>query len=299
MTNNSDATSFKALSLFRIGVAICCIIQILSVKSDLLNIFGQYGFNRAELVNLVLPEYAPRIGWILTEFNGLSEVVLISSLFWIYLVALFCLALGFLNKIMAFIAFIIHLLFCGSGLFFMYGLDYMTTSCLFYCLIFPVNGHYSVRPNRSVGNGKTQMANFGLIMLKVHLCVIYFFGGFSKILGTHWWNGEAIWRAVTQPGFTMLDMTWLSTVPIIPIVVGWLVLLVETFYSLFINLIKTRLVWLLAAFAMHLGIGYFMGLYQFAMLMIVWNMCAYGHQYFLKSTILKEWISIVVPSNFR
>ena len=41
--------------------------------------------------------------------------------------------------------------------------------------------------------------------LQVHFCVIYFFSGLTKCLGSGWWNGSNIWRALIRPPFNVID----------------------------------------------------------------------------------------------
>lgn len=109
--------------------------------------------------------------------------------------------------------------------------------------------------------------------------LVYFFGGFAKTLGEHWWNGEAVWRAVSIPGFYQLDMNWLAAVPWFSVILGWLVLAVELGYPIFIWFRKTRPVFLFLVCCMHLGIGITMGLHYFAAIMTLLNVTAFGWPY--------------------
>src|SRR5262249_10078030 len=56
-------------------------------------------------------------------------------------------------------------------------------------------------------------ANLALRLINVHMCVIYFFAGISKLQGESWWTGEAIWRAVANLEYQSIDMTWLAWHP--------------------------------------------------------------------------------------
>jgi hypothetical protein len=96
------------------------------------------------------------------------------------------------------------------------------------------------------------------------------------MLGVHWWTGEGVWRAVSLPGFSNIDTNWMADFPIMLMVMGWVVLLSETFYFVWIYIKKTRPIILLLILGMHLGIGLTMGLYQFAMIMILFNFTAFG-----------------------
>lgn len=275
-------SSPRVFAFFRITVALFCMVQIIKLYPDLLNVFGQYGFNRADVVAVTQAPFMPRITW-LSDFLvtwGIGEVSVIYSLFGIYLVLLLGLALGYAPRIFAALALFCHLLFFGSGKMFMYGVDYFTTSALFYCLILPATSAFSLRSFRFVSvMDSSAYTTFIKRLLQVHLCLVYFFGGFSKMLGNHWWTGEGVWRAVSLPGFNNMNTTWMAEFPTMLMMMGWLVLLIETFYFVLIFIKKTRPITLLIVSGMHLGIGISMGLYQFAIIMILFNFTAFGWDY--------------------
>ncbi len=50
-------------------------------------------------------------------------------------------------------------------------------------------------------------------LMQVHLCVIYIFACHSKLLGESWWNGQAIWQAVSNLEYQSADLTWLAWYP--------------------------------------------------------------------------------------
>jgi hypothetical protein len=104
--------------------------------------------------------------------------------------------------------------------------------------------------------------------MQVHLCVIYVFACLSKLQGESWWNGLAIWQAVSNLEYQSRDLTWLAWYP-------WLVNLL-THATIAWEMTFWALVWrpalrpfvLLAGTAIHLGIGAFMGMWTFGLAMI-------------------------------
>lgn len=278
-------SSTAVFTFFRIAVAVFCAVQMIKLYPDLLNIFGEYGFNRADVVAVIQADYMPRISWVSHPLArlGIGEIQVVFGLFYLYLLVLLGLALGYLPRVTAILAFFIHLMFFGSGKMFMYGVDYFTTSALFYCVILPKTQSLSLPSFRFSRKAETKSyATFLTRMIQIHLCMVYFFGGFSKTLGVHWWTGEGIWRAVSLPGFHNLDVSWLSNFPTVVMVLGWGVLFLETFYFILIYIKKIRPYVLLAVSAMHVGIGIAMGLYQFATIMILLNITAFGWEYLVK-----------------
>jgi hypothetical protein len=103
----------------------------------------------------------------------------------------------------------------------------------------------------------------------VHMCIIYFFAGLSKFQGAAWWNGEAMWLALGNLEYQSADMTWLAWHP-------WVINLL-THVSALWELSFCALIWvpllrplvLVATILLHLGIGACLGLWTFALVMII------------------------------
>ncbi len=121
-----------------------------------------------------------------------------------------------------------------------------------------------------------QLLGFWRRVLQLHLCIIYFFSGLTKSLGTGWWDGSNVWRALIRPPFNMVDpeilVRWRHFFP----VAGIVICLLEIGYPFLIWPNKTRKIWLIGICAMHLGIGLTMGMYLFAFVMIILNLAAFG-----------------------
>jgi len=108
-------------------------------------------------------------------------------------------------------------------------------------------------------------ANLALRLVQVHLCIMYAFACLSKLQGEAWWNGQAIWQAVSNLEYQSRDVTWLAWYP-------WLVNLLThativweiTFWSLVWKPLFRPFV-LLIGIAIHLGIGAFMGMWTFGL----------------------------------
>ena len=77
-------------------------------------------------------------------------------------------------------------------------------------------------------------ANLALRLINVHMCVIYFFAGISKLQGEAWWTGEAMWRAFSNLEYQSIDMTWLAWYPWLLNLVTHLSVLWEIFFCVLI-----------------------------------------------------------------
>ena len=85
-----------------------------------------------------------------------------------------------------------------------------------------------------------------------------------------------IWRALIRPPSNIvapeLLLHWKALLPI----AGISICLLETGYPFFIWHKRTRKIWLACICAMHVAIGITMGMYLFALIMIVLNVAAFG-----------------------
>ena len=154
--------------------------------------------------------------------------------------------------------------FMGAPVF-TYGADHISISLLFYMLLAPA-GH-------SAGM---------LRILQLHVCLLYFFSGLSKLAGPAWWSGEAVWQAVNQPGLTGILPVGLPPFPAAQVwwqCAGWLVIGIELGYPLVCRRPRWRPYGLLAVLSLHAGIALVMGLYYFAAVMSLMNLAAFYFPY--------------------
>ncbi len=287
-----DQFFFKAenninLAVFRIGIALAAMIILIAQYPDLLEIYGQYGYLRADIVELPLLSFQPRLSW-MTDFlasYGFSEFLSLKVLFGAYLSFLLLLGIGVLPSLTALICLFFQISFMNSGQHYIYGVDYFVLAGLFYCIVFPVGQQLSVQFFNK--NRKKESWVFYTRVLQIHVCLVYFISGFDKALGYDWWNGEAIWTTMMGLNFRSVDVSFLAEYPFIPKIIGWSVLLVEIGYPFFIFWKKTRYAWLTMTILMHVGIGLFLGLYYFASVMIIFNIAAFGGEW-LKGSFFKK-----------
>ena len=101
------------------------------------------------------------------------------------------------------------------------------------------------------------------------MCVIYFFAGISKLQGESWWTGEAIWRAMANLEYQTIDMTWMAWYPWLINLATHVSVLWEIFFCTLIWRPRLR-PWMLAgAVVLHVGIGACLGMWTFALIMLV------------------------------
>jgi hypothetical protein len=271
------------LALFRIGFGVQTILYALSLRNDWSYLFGGSGGlisrDLAEKLLAVESPFVPTLGWLvgLGARFGLHEATIL-FLTWLFLLCGgIALVLGLLSRLAALVAWLLHLCAAKSGGVLSYGVDNFMTIGLFYLMLSPLPDRYSLdRLWRKARPQDRQLLGFFRRVLQLHLCVIYFFSGLTKCLGAGWWDGSNIWRALIRPPSNLVSPEWLVHWSHLLPVMGASICVVETGYAFFIWPKRTRAIWLIAILTMHAAIGLLMGMYLFALVMIVLNVAAFG-----------------------
>lgn len=281
------AATSRWLALLRVGLGLQVVLYVCSLGADWRSLYGMAGHG---LVNRALSEavlsaestLTPRFGWLIKGggYLGLSDASTLSLLWWSLLVAGALLLLGLFCRWAALAAWFLYLCSVKSGMLFAYGVDNFTTIGLFYLMIAPLPDAWSLDWSLR-GKRPAQPARLGFHrrILQLHLCLIYFFGGLSKALGLEWWNGNSVWRALIRPPFDLVSPDLLLRFASLLPLLGILVFGLELGYPFFIWPRRTRPFWLAGILAMHFSIGLTMGLFLFALIMIVLNLAAFGPEY--------------------
>jgi Vitamin K-dependent gamma-carboxylase len=272
------------LAVFRIGLGLQVTLYALFLRSDWHYLFsssgkGLVGRELGEAITSFESPLIPKLGWVITvgrTLNISEETVLTFA--WVGLLSAGCLLLlGLLSRPAAIVAWFIHLCAAESGGLLAYGADNFMTTALFYLMLSPLPDRYSF--DHWVVKTKLknpQALGFWRRVLQVNLCFVYFIGGLAKSLGNGWWDGSNLWRALIRPPFNLVPPDVLIRFKYALPVLGISICLIEFSYSIFIWIKKTRLIWLVCILAMHVAIGLLMGLYLFALVMIVMNVAAFG-----------------------
>ncbi len=259
------------------------VLYCLSIRKDWTYLLtgngGLISRNLSETILALESPLIPRLGWIvgLGGHLGLSELSILSFV-WYCLVTAGCfLLLGLFSRPAAIATWFLHLAAVKSADLLSYGMDNLTTIGLFYLMLSPLPDHLSVDWQWCKWRPKHQdLLGFWRRVLQTHMCLIYLFSGIAKCLGPGWWNGTNLWRALTRPPFDLISAeTLLRFKHFLPIA-GVAVWLLEIGYPFIIWQRRLRRPWLIAILLMHVGVGITMGMYLFASVMVVLNLAAFG-----------------------
>ena len=150
-----------------------------------------------------------------------------------------------------------------------------------YLMIAPCGSVYSIdawlRDRRAMksnwlpGPDKSTLTTISTRVLQIHLCIVYLFGGISKLRGDMWWDGTALWFAAASYEYQSMDLTWIGRFPLLTALLTHATIFWETFYCGLVWPRGTRPWTLAMAVLVHAGIGLFLGMVTFGSMMIVAN----------------------------
>jgi len=276
--------SDKWLSVLRIGLGLQVTVYALFLRSDWQDLFASTGKGLVsrqlgEAITSFDSPLIPKLGWLvsLASHIGIGEEATL-SIAWACLLCMgLLLSLGLFCRPAAVIAWFLHLCAAESGGLLAYGADNLMTTGLFYLMLSPLPDRYSLDYRLVKTKPKDpQVSGCWRRVFQLHLCLIYFVGGLVKCLGSGWWDGINLWRALTRAPFNTISPDVLVRFKYLLVIFGIAICLIEVGYVVFIWINKTRFVWLVCILAMHVAIGLTMGLYLFALVMIVLNLAAFG-----------------------
>ena len=267
----------RPLAGLRVGLPLLLLIHLVWLSNDILSLHGNRGIIPWELTDLLRDPWVPGLPTLAKVFLpfGITEHTAITLLLSVYAGSLLSLALGLHTRLSAFLAWGLHLSLVTSASASYYGVDQLANTFLFYLFLFP-SGRAWTFESRPASSRLEKTIPIGCLrVMQVHLCVIYLAAGLDKAMGRQWWNGEAIWQAVSQPAFNTFDLGWLARSSWIPMLAGWGTLGVEIGYAFLIWPRSTRKMWCIATIGLHLGTVLFMGLVFFSSVMILLTSCLF------------------------
>lgn len=272
----------KPLGIFRILIAAFTIIQALIWYPDWLAFFGKDAWIQWEISRALNTTWNIHMEYVYKVFHavlGLSESQSVMTFFWLYVIFAFGLLIGWYTRIWAFLTWFCHYIIMSTIPTFVYGVDIFLHIALFYLILMPTNKAYSLDLKLGrVDALPTWGVTLSIRVLQVHMCLVYLSAGYEKMLAADWWNGNVLWRSLVQPDFRQFDLTWLSNYPFIPIILSWFTMLIETGYCIGMWIPRLRVFWLLGIISLHIGIGLFLGLWLFGIIMILLSISAFGFE---------------------
>ena len=239
----------RPLAFFRIGLAFVLLAQAVALIGHLEELHGSHGIVEWSVVAVDQSPAVPSLSWVdkVLQVAGLPTTWAVPLAFAVYFAGLIGLLLGWRTRLAALMVWFVHTALLTSGDLSMYGADRFAQIGLFYCVWFPVGHALSLDQSAGRAPGTPSFeAWLGLRILQLHVCIIYTASGIEKALGEQWWNGEAIWRALTGMHRGPIDFSVLATAPWLAQGLCWATLVLEAGVIGMVWHPKLRKVWLVS-----------------------------------------------------
>lgn len=276
----TNPVSTAPLGIFRILIASFTILQAALWYPDWDDFLGSEGWIQWEIskaFNQVWHVHMQDV-YEFFRFPGMDDHQFVMVFFWVYTLSAIGLLLGIFTRFWAVLTWACHYVIMSTLPTFVYGVDIFLHISLFYMMVMPVGKSFSL--DIAMGGASpdpTWTSTLAIRVLQIHLCLAYFSAGYEKMLYAAWWEGNVLWRSIVQPDFRQFNLTWLAWVPVIPMVLSWFTMIIETFYFIGMWVKNIRVFWLAGIIGLHIGIGLFLGLYLFGLVMILLSVSAFGY----------------------
>jgi len=275
----SSSDMFRALAFFRIGIGSFALLQMSFFLPVLADFMGPEGWIQWELTQAMNPLWKIHLADLCDWFHvdDQAKMAVLYVFVGIYLLSALGLTLGRFTRCSALMLIFLHSVLLKMITPFIYGADIGLHIALFYLVFFPSNHCYALDKPQC---GRTLFPSvdpkFALRVLQIHLCLLYYSAGSEKWMQVDWWNGNAIFYALTNPDFSWTDFTWMANFRALPVVLGVFTILLESLYTIAMWIPYVRVFFLVGICFMHLGIMLFLQLYLFGWIMIVLSFSAWG-----------------------
>lgn len=274
----ADASSFRPLAVLRIGLAFLLLVQavlLFAYREWLLDADGLVAWAVAEqFLHPALPAMG-RLHALLPPALGMGERELANAVLGLHAAGALLLLAGLRTRAAAALTWLTFLPLKNTGAFAFYGVGGVMLIALFYCVVMPVGRAWSLDARRPGAAPPDEGAELHVLVLRLHVCIIYAAAGLSKALGTQWWSGEAVWRALSLPGFAQFDAHFLAGWPLLMQALSVGAMLVQVAYPVAVWT-RLRVAVVVAVELLHLGIAVFLGLWMFSAMMMLLNAAAFG-----------------------
>jgi hypothetical protein len=240
-------------------------------------------------LNPVVSQGTPVVSWFF-EVRDPAWIVVVHSC---TLLAMFLLTVGFCTRITSVVSWLGALSYIERAPTTVFGMDTMMMIVLLYLMIGPCGAALSVdrllhnwRERRRHGPGWTPPppapsvgANLAVRLFQVHFCFIYLASGFSKLLGSSWWSGQAPMLVLLNTEFAPFNVPLYRRTLEFLVRHRWLwetIMNVQVLFTFVVEIGLPFLIWnrhlrwvrICGSVLLHTGIGLFMGLVTFSLMML-------------------------------
>ncbi len=242
---------------------------------------------RDQALDLMTGPYRPMFAW----FFWPDQWAFSMHLLLVGLLLLF--TLGLSGRLLTLFTWVVYTGFMQRNYSVLFGADYIGGILLLYLSMTQHSEFFTLKHrlfSRWLGAKKvaatpqdltwtSALNSIGYRFLQIQICIIYAYTGFEKLKGSTWWDGTSLWTVFMNTQLTLVDLSFVKHIPLVIPLATYTTVIFEIYFAFAMLNSKTRTPWLIAGVIFHLGIGLFMGLMPFSLLMISTYVLFWDQQY--------------------
>ncbi|APQ55317.1 HTTM domain-containing protein [Corynebacterium pseudotuberculosis] len=253
------------LALTRIGYASAVLLTLLTNIGDWRLLWGEdQPWSNVEIPNQVA---------ISNDNFFVLSVIAVCSL------SALTMLLGFYSRTSTFIVWTTYLTLMRSDPLISDGGDNVLQICLLFLAFTRCGDRISIdcsrKSNKSATAYSRALSNTGWLLIVIQTMILYATSGLAKVSGETWRSGEAIAFTLKSMEFSPWPNLneWISSLHFPLILAAYATIFIQVYFPFLILNKKTKNITIIALIMFHLGIGLFMGVTSFAIVMIATEMC--------------------------
>jgi hypothetical protein len=239
---------------------------------------------RSLLSSVTSPADSPQAPWIgpVSWWFHVTTPTAIWTLHLVFLAAVVCLTLGLLTRAASIVAWAGHVSFLDRGHLVGPGVDAIVAMIALYLMLGPSGQALSLDRVVARVRGKGPLppdqprkfvtANIAVRLIQVHMCIVYLSAGLSKLQGSSWWDGTAVYLTLMTYDLRGLDVRWIATYDWLWQAISsagtWFTIAFEVGFAVLVWHPLLRPLVLGAALLLHGGIAVSTGLWSFSAAML-------------------------------
>lgn len=256
-------------------IRICCGAMLVYVHVIWAALIGDY-FGPTAWVHRSVVSQMHQSDWVWSWLFYTDSIAIVWAHEVLAILASLAMALGLFTRWSIPLAWWLTLMVCHRMTGALFGLDQIVVMLSMYLMLARSGSVWSLDARMSAPRTSVELThvsnNIATRLIQLHLCVIYLFGGLSKMRGEQWFEGSALWWTAVNYEYQSLDITWLANFPWLIAALTAATIFWETFYCAIVWPKQMRPLALGMAVMVHGGIAVALGMVTFGTIMIVANL---------------------------
>ena len=259
------------LACFRFFFCFVLLVMYLIRFFDIRLFFYESGLMSGSSAKVLHHSFTPKVFYLVPPSD-----ILLYLCHLLLIVVLLCMVLGITNRLLAILAFLLHLIFLQRNPSIIFEPDIVATFWLF-CLIFSNSHkqlrwvHYFLNKRKGLISERAEKGDLfntlALRFIQIQLCAIYAFSGLEKLKSRSWWEDTAVWETLSISPFNFIDFSFLLSMPLLLGVLSVFTILFKIYFPVLVWTSLRNTV-LIIGLCFHVGMALCLNVHFFALIML-------------------------------